>query len=80
MWRNVIEKKYRVDNYGRWNKKSSYAHGVSCWKSIISSVDHFHSHVQYRVKNGSKILFGMMCGVVINLSSFDSWIFLEWFG
>ena len=60
MWRT----KYGVDNSGWWSKKSSYAHGVGCWKSIISDVDHLRSLVHYRVKNGLRILFwhDVCCG------------------
>jgi len=30
MWKNMIKAKYGIDEFGWWNKKSSYSHGVGC--------------------------------------------------
>jgi len=40
-WRKVIVSKYGVDNLGWWSKKSHYAHGVGCWKSILGGLELF---------------------------------------
>ena len=36
MQRNVIEIKQRADSFGWWIEKSSFAHGIGYWKSIMS--------------------------------------------
>ena len=49
---------------GWWSKKSSYPHGVSCWKSILRGLEHFKSLVHFEVKDGSRVLFwhDVWCG------------------
>jgi len=49
--------KYDVDRLGWWSKKSLIPHGVECWKSIISELDHFKSLVIFECENGSRVLF-----------------------
>jgi len=39
MWKKGIAMKYGIHNFGWW-RKISYAHEASCWKSIISGLDH----------------------------------------
>jgi len=57
MWKNVIKVKYGIDELGWWSKKSSYSHGVGCWKSILTSLERFKSLVHFEVKGGSRVLF-----------------------
>ena len=54
MWKIVIEMKYGVDNIGWWSNKSSYAHGVGYWKSIMSGSRQFRFIVQFKVKMGQR--------------------------
>ena len=57
LWKKVIVMKCGVDNFGWWSKKISCGHRVGWWKSIMSGFDHFYSLIQFKVKNGSKVLF-----------------------
>jgi len=52
----VIKTKYRVNNFGWWSKKSSYALGVGCLEIYYEGFDELRSLVHFNVKNGSKIL------------------------
>ena len=52
MWKNVIKVKYGIDDLGWWTRKSSYFHGVSCWKSISIGLECFKSLVHFEVKDG----------------------------
>jgi len=53
-----------VDNLGCWSKKSPFAHGVGCWKSILSSLELFKTMVHFKVRNGSRVLIwqDVWCG------------------
>ena len=64
MWENAIKAKYGINKLGWWSKKSSYSHGVGCWKSILVVLEHFKSLVHFRVKDGSRVLFwyDVWCG------------------
>jgi len=44
--------------------KNSYAHGVGCWKSILSNLEVFKSIVRFEVRNKAIVLFwhDMWCG------------------
>jgi len=55
--KNLVKMKYDVDKLGWWSKKSPTSHGVGCWKSIISQLDHFKSLVHFKAGNGFKVLF-----------------------
>ena len=57
LWRKVIVSKYEVDRFGWWNKRSSFAHGVGCWKSILSSLEVFKSFVHFEVRNRVRVFF-----------------------
>jgi len=63
-WRKVIVSKYGVDTLGWWTKKSPYAHGVHCWKSILTGLKPFKTLVRFQIGNGSRFLFcqDMWCG------------------
>ena len=39
LWRKIIVSNYVVDRLGWWSKRISFAHGVGCWKSILSSLE-----------------------------------------
>jgi len=57
LWKKVIVCKYDLDRLGWWSKKSHFAHGVGCWKSILSTLDFFKSSVRFEVGNGARVLF-----------------------
>jgi len=57
LWRKIIISKYGVDRFGRWSKRSSFAHGVGCWKSILSSLEVFKTLVCFEVRNEVKVFF-----------------------
>jgi len=57
LWKDLLKMKYDVDKLGWWSKKSPNPHGVGCWKSITSELDLFRSLVQFKVGNGSRVLF-----------------------
>jgi len=57
LWKRVIVSKYGTDRLGWWSKKSPFAHGVGCWKSIHSTLDFFKSFVRFEVGNGARVLF-----------------------
>ena len=44
----MIKAKYGIDELGWWSKKSSYSHGIGCWKSILAGLEHFKSLVHLR--------------------------------
>ena len=66
LWKNVIKVKYWINDLGWWTK-SYYSHRVSCWKSTSVGLGRFKSLVHFLVKDGSRVFFGMMCGVGIIL-------------
>jgi len=35
LWKKVIVSKFGVDRFGCWSMRSTFAHGVGCWKSIL---------------------------------------------
>jgi len=37
--------------------RSSFSHGVGCWKSILSSLEVFKSFVHFEVRNGARVFF-----------------------
>jgi len=74
----VIASKYGVDNLGRWSKKSSYAHGVGCWKSILVGLELFKTLVHFKSGMGLGSYFDGMCGVVIVFLRLNFLIYLEW--
>ena len=78
LWKALLKMKYDVDKLGWWSKKSPNPHGVGCWKSITSELDLFKSLVQFKVGNGFRVLFGMMCGVENNRSRITFRISLGW--
>jgi len=58
LWIKAIKTKYHVDSVAEWSKKSSYPHGTTVWKSskwfrLQTNFD----LVQFKVKDGSKVLF-----------------------
>ena len=53
----MIVAKYGVDILGWWTKKSSFAHGLGCWKSILVGLERFKSLVRFEVNNGSRVRF-----------------------
>ena len=53
----MIVSKYGTNRLGWWSKKSLFAHGVGCWKSIHSTLDFFKSFVHFEVGNGVRVLF-----------------------
>jgi len=57
LWKKVIVSKYGVDRFGWWSKRSSFVHGVGCWKSILSSLEVFKSFVCIEVRNGVRVFF-----------------------
>jgi len=57
LWKNMVKLKYGIDRLGRWSKTSTHAHGVGCWKSIISGLDQFKSLVNFEVNDGSRAYF-----------------------
>jgi len=66
LWKKVIVSKYVVDRFSWWSKRSSFAHAVGCWKSILSSLEVFKSFVHFEVRSGLGCFFGMIYGVGIN--------------
>jgi len=32
LWKNMVKLKYGIDRLGWWSKKSTYPHGIGCWK------------------------------------------------
>ena len=75
MWKNVMAN-YGIDELGWRSNKSSYFHGVGCWKSIIA--EHFKSLVHFEVKNDSRVLFwdDVWCGIDLYTLNFP--IILGW--
>ena len=53
LWRKLIASKYGVDNLGWWSKKSHYAHGMGCLKSICGGLELFKTMVHFKIRNGS---------------------------
>ena len=53
----MIVSKYGIDRLSWWSKKSPFAHGVGCWKSINSTLDFFKYNVRFEVGNGARVLF-----------------------
>jgi len=35
LWKKVIVSKFGVYRFGCWSMRSTFAHGVGCWKSIL---------------------------------------------
>jgi len=56
-WRKVVVAKYGVEKLGWWSKKSHYAHGVGCWKSILGGLELFKNLVCFQIGNGNRVLF-----------------------
>jgi len=52
----VVASKYGVNNLRWWSKKSPYAHGVGCWKSILVGLELFKTLVHFKIRNGSRVL------------------------
>ena len=48
LWKKVTVLKHGVDRFGWWSKRSSFAHRVGCWKSLLSSLE---------VRNGATVFF-----------------------
>jgi len=71
-WIKVTVSKYGVDNLGWWSKKSPYAHGVGCCKSILGGLELFKTLVRFQVRNGSRVLFwqDVWCGEISLKSQF----------
>ena len=63
LWKNVLKARYRFDDLGWLSKKSSYGHGVGCWKPVFAHLECLKSLVHFNVKNGSRCCFGMMSSV-----------------
>ena len=79
LWRNVIIGKYGVDILGWWTKKSTFAHGIGFWKSILPGLQCFKSSVHFEVKNrGPVCVSGMMFGGGINIFRYNFQTFLGW--
>ena len=58
--------KIGIDELGWWRKKSSYSHGVGCWKSILAGLERFKSLVHFEVRDtAQRCYFGTMFGVGI---------------
>ena len=52
----MVASKYGVNNLRWWSKKSPYAHGVGCWKSILVGLELFKTLVHFKIRNGSRVL------------------------
>jgi len=78
LWRKVIASKYGLDNLGWWSKKSPYAQGVGCWKSILVVLELFKTSVHLKVRNGSMMLLwqDVWCGDCPLKAQFPN--LLEW--
>jgi len=59
-----------------WSNKSSYAHGVGCWKYILAHLELFKTLVHFKVRNSSRVLLwhDVWCGD----HRLNFLIFLEW--
>ena len=76
--KKVIVSKYGVNRFGWWSMRSFFAHGVGCWKSILSSLEVFKLFVRFEIRNGARVFFWHDSGVEINHLKFNSLIFLGW--
>jgi hypothetical protein len=62
----VVDIKYGSMS-GWCSKEVGGPFGVGVWKYIRRGWDAFATHVKYEAKDGSRVFFGMMCGVEIHL-------------